>query len=65
MFKNCLKETCEQHGMTLRDVAVKAGIAESTVYSLSAGKVFPYPKWRQKIAKVFNCKESEIFSNER
>jgi len=61
MFKNRLKEKCEQHGMTLRELAVKAGIAESTVYSLSSGKVFPYPTWRKKIAKVFGCDESEIF----
>lgn len=65
MFNNRLKEICEQHGMTLRDLALKAGIAESTVYSLSAGKVFPYPAWRQKIAQVFNCNESELFTNER
>ena len=65
MFVNHLKEKCDQHGMTLRDVALKAGIAESTVYSLSAGKVFPYPAWRQKIAQVFNYEESEIFQNVR
>lgn len=61
MFKNRLKEKCEQQGMTLRELAIKAGIAESTIYSLSSGKVFPYPAWRQKIAKVFGCDESEIF----
>lgn len=61
MFRNRLKERCEQEGITLRELAVKAGIAESTIYSLSSGKVFPYPAWRQKIAEVFECEESELF----
>ena len=64
MFINHLKEKCMDKGMTLREVAIKAGIAESTVYSLSAGKVFPYPAWREKIAKVFNCEETDIFPEE-
>jgi DNA-binding XRE family transcriptional regulator len=61
MFNNSVKQKCEEKGMTLRDLALKAGIAESTVYSLSAGKIFPYPAWRKKIAKVFGCNETEIF----
>jgi transcriptional regulator with XRE-family HTH domain len=48
-----LKAVAAARGMTLRDVAERAGYSPGTVRAVSNGTVAAWPEFRRRIAEVF------------
>jgi transcriptional regulator with XRE-family HTH domain len=51
---------CEEHGITVPELAAKTGIEESRVLAIAAGRWTPSPAERDAVAKVFGLTRDQI-----
>ena len=65
-YSNRFKELRERSGLTLKEVSIALGVAESSVHSWESGLFTPRPSKIQKIAALLNCEPNELvtFDNE-
>ena len=65
-YSNRFKELRERSGLTLKEVSIALGVAESSVHSWESGLFTPRPSKIQKIATLLNCEPNELvtFDNE-
>lgn len=59
-FPKKFQEVRERHGMTLKEVADKIGVAESSVHNWERGIYSPRPARVHKIAELFKCSVEEF-----
>ena len=59
-FPKKFKEVRQRQGMTLKEVAEKIGVAESSVHSWECGKNTPRAARIHKLAELFRCSEEEF-----
>lgn len=55
-----VSELCEQHQISLEQLAEKSGLELTRVQAIFQGRWTPSPKERQRIAAVFNVSVDEI-----
>ncbi|MHB1042355.1 MAG: helix-turn-helix domain-containing protein [Eubacteriales bacterium] len=60
-----LKSVRIQRGWSLTKLCLLTGIDPSNLSRLERGYVFPYPGWREKLAKAFEMPEEELFQEVR
>lgn len=52
----------EKRGWTRTRLGFEAQIHPSEIGKLEAGKIFPYPKWKNKLSEVFGISGEELFN---
>ena len=62
-FGKRLERIRTEHGLTLRELAIKAGLSKSTVYQYEIGKYFPTEDSIIALAKVFNISTEKLMEN--
>ena len=60
-----LLKVLEEKKISRLQLAMKAGISPSDLYSALSGKRFMFPGWRRKIAQYLQMDEAELFDRER
>ncbi len=63
-MKNMLRQLRESRGMTQDELATKLDVSRQTVISLEKGHYDPSIKLAFKLARQFNLKIEDIFSDE-
>lgn len=56
-----LMKAIEEKGITRNQLAMKAGISPSDLYTAIAGKKEFFPAWRKRVAAVLGVAETELF----
>lgn len=64
MFRNKIRETRRQRGLTQTQLACAAGLAAATLCNIELGNLKPWPKARRGIATALDVREEELFSEE-
>jgi len=54
------EELCQQHGITIEQLADRSGLAADRTAAIALGRWTPSPAERAKIAEVFNVPANEI-----
>lgn len=58
-----LAEIRQAKGLTQFELAKRANVGQSVISALETGKVWPYPKWRQRLAVALEMSETDLFPN--
>ena len=61
MFKSRLREFREIKCLSQLELSYMTRISPSTISLLEAGKQFPHPGWRTRIAEVLGVEEEVLF----
>jgi len=60
-MKNNLRSLRKEKGLSQLELSYETRISPPDISKMERDKVFPYPKWRKKLAKALEVKEEEIF----
>ncbi|ADQ13562.1 helix-turn-helix transcriptional regulator [Halanaerobium hydrogeniformans] len=60
-MENNLKEIREQKGLSQLKLSYETRISPPDISKIERNKIFPHPKWREKIARVLEVEEKDIF----
>lgn len=60
-----LRQARERLGLSQTQVSCKTGIHPSTISRLEAGKLYPYPGWRARLARALQVPQGELFPDAR
>lgn len=63
-FKMCkrLAVEREKYGWSKSELSRRSGVGLSEISRIEAGKIYPYPGWRRKIAVALSIPEEELFA---
>lgn len=56
-----LRTERERHGWSQAELARRTGIHPTTLSRLEAGKVFPYPGWKARLARALGVAGDALF----
>ncbi|MGE5508940.1 MAG: helix-turn-helix domain-containing protein [Chitinophagales bacterium] len=59
MFR--VEQERQLRGWSQAEVARRTGIHPVTICQLEAGKIHPYPGWKERLSKVLGIPEDELF----
>ncbi len=63
MFENALREIRQEKNLSQLELGRRSKIAPATISLIEAGKQYPYPGWRKRLAVTLDVGESELFPN--
>ncbi len=61
MFKNNIRELREVNCLSQLELSYMTRISPSAISLLEAGKQFPHPGWKTRIAKALGVEEAALF----
>jgi transcriptional regulator with XRE-family HTH domain len=51
----------ERRGWSKSELSRRSGVGLVEISRLEAGKIYPYPGWRQKLASALDCSQDVLF----
>ncbi len=61
MFKNNIRELREENGLSQLELSYMTRISPSAISLLEAGKQYPHPGWKIRIAEALGVEEAALF----
>jgi putative transcriptional regulator len=60
-MENNLRKLRKQRGLSQLELSYETRISPPDISKMERNKVFPHPKWREKLAEALEVEEEKIF----
>ncbi|MCL4520271.1 MAG: helix-turn-helix domain-containing protein [Firmicutes bacterium] len=61
MNSTMLAKFRQAKGLTQFELAKRANVGQSVISAIETGKIWPYPKWRKRLANALGVDEEDVF----